>query len=217
MAKERNLPSKATLTTSDFIRVVGSDNASYKQRVDNVMGAMGVYTLTYGYTNPQVSAFSELKDSGFYTIGSASSYSDAPVNTYGFLAVFHGGTYVTQTYYALGLSDSPAYFRFSTNNGSAWSAWTKEPTRAEIDALNSKRVFLNWGNTLTFTLPTGHQALVLVGNTELHILWNPADSLNQNVVWANGGTSGTTISRGSSITEVVISRATNSTISVLIM
>lgn len=36
MAKERNLPSKTTLTTSDFIRVVGSDNASYKQLVSDV-------------------------------------------------------------------------------------------------------------------------------------------------------------------------------------
>lgn len=36
MAKERNLPSKTTLTTSDYIRVVGSDNASYKQLVSDV-------------------------------------------------------------------------------------------------------------------------------------------------------------------------------------
>ena len=36
MAKERNLPSKSTLTTSDYIRVVGSDNASYKQLVSDV-------------------------------------------------------------------------------------------------------------------------------------------------------------------------------------
>ncbi len=83
--------------------------------------------------------------------------------------------------------------------------------------LNSKRIYLNWGNTLTFTLPTGRQALVFVGNTEVHLLWNPADSLNQNVVWSNSGTIGTTISRGSSNTEVVIRRTANSTISVLIM
>ena len=36
MAKERNLPSKTTLTTSDYIRVVGSDNASYKQLLSDV-------------------------------------------------------------------------------------------------------------------------------------------------------------------------------------
>ena len=33
---EQNLPSKANLTTSDYIRVVGSDNVSYKQLVSDV-------------------------------------------------------------------------------------------------------------------------------------------------------------------------------------
>ena len=33
---EQNLASKSTLTTSDYIRVVGSDNVSYKQLVSDV-------------------------------------------------------------------------------------------------------------------------------------------------------------------------------------
>ena len=33
---EQNLPSKANLTTNDYIRVVGSDNNSYKQLVNDV-------------------------------------------------------------------------------------------------------------------------------------------------------------------------------------
>ena len=178
MAKERNLPQKATMTTSDYIRVVGSDNASYKQSMNSVMGAMGVYPMTVGYTNPQVSAFSELKDSGFYTIGSASNYSDAPVNTYGFLAVYKGGSYAIQRYYALGLPSRSEYVRFSTNNGTSWSAWMLEPTRAEMDdvkdhgtkigtvgnttgSVNMREV--PGGQTVITTVPVGSKVFVIGG------------------------------------------------------
>lgn len=39
---EKNLAQKSSLTTSDYIRVVGSDNVSYKQPVSSVMQTMGV-------------------------------------------------------------------------------------------------------------------------------------------------------------------------------
>ena len=175
---EQNLGQKSSLTTSDFIRVVGSDNVSYKQRVDKVMGDIGVYTWSKGYTNPQVSAFSELKDSGFYTIGSASSYSDAPVNTYGFLAVFHGGSYATQTYYAFGLPDHPTYFRFSTNNGTTWTAWTKEPTRTETDMLDSDlgTAISNETDLNTLVLPGNHKKIKIYRGEDITRITNgPSD------------------------------------------
>lgn len=39
---EKDLAQKSSLTTSDYIRVVGSDNVSYKQLVSNVKTAMGL-------------------------------------------------------------------------------------------------------------------------------------------------------------------------------
>lgn len=38
---EKDLAQKSSLTTSDYIRVVGSDNVSYKQSVNDVKKAMG--------------------------------------------------------------------------------------------------------------------------------------------------------------------------------
>lgn len=50
---EKDLAQKSSLTTSDYIRVVGSDNVSYKQLVSNVAGVMadnapysGIQTIT---------------------------------------------------------------------------------------------------------------------------------------------------------------------------
>lgn len=42
---EKNLAQKSSLTTSDYIRVVGTDNVSYKQPVSSVMQTMGVDAL----------------------------------------------------------------------------------------------------------------------------------------------------------------------------
>lgn len=46
---EQNLPSKANLTTSDYIRVVGVDNASYKQSISDVMSDIGLKKCDAGY------------------------------------------------------------------------------------------------------------------------------------------------------------------------
>ena len=42
---EKDLAQKSSLTTSDFIRVVGSDNNSYKQGMASVKSALGVTAL----------------------------------------------------------------------------------------------------------------------------------------------------------------------------
>lgn len=132
---EKDLGQKSSLTVNDFLRVVGSDNVSYKQAISEFMGTIGVDKMVNGATNPSVSSFAELKESAFYTIGNAPNYSDAPATGYGLLCVFNGGTYRTQTYYAFHRGDT--YYRISTNSGLTWNAWTREPTRAEIDALTT--------------------------------------------------------------------------------
>lgn len=47
---EKDLGQKSSLTTSDFIRVVGSDNVSYKQPVPSILASMGL-SLYYTDTN----------------------------------------------------------------------------------------------------------------------------------------------------------------------
>lgn len=39
---EKDYPAKSSLTTNDYIRVVGTDNVSYKQRIYDVKTAMGL-------------------------------------------------------------------------------------------------------------------------------------------------------------------------------
>lgn len=43
---EKDLAQKSSLTTSDYIRVVGSDNVSYKQPLSNVMATAGIVGIS---------------------------------------------------------------------------------------------------------------------------------------------------------------------------
>lgn len=65
---EKDLAQKTSLTTSDYIRVVGSDNVSYKQQVSNVKSALGINALNNSMGNIQYyyknigASYSTLKD-----------------------------------------------------------------------------------------------------------------------------------------------------------
>lgn len=63
---EKDLAAKSSLTTSDYIRVVGSDNVSYKQGIASVMSTMGLsvtsptaptLTQTGGSSTPSIIAY----------------------------------------------------------------------------------------------------------------------------------------------------------------
>ena len=78
MAKERNLPSKSTLTTSDYIRVVGSDNASYKQLVSDV-----AEKIIENYTGSSLAGSSQSVKSAIDALNSKSvviNYTSVTVN-----------------------------------------------------------------------------------------------------------------------------------------
>lgn len=56
-----------------------------------------------------------------------------------------------------------------------------------ISTINTKigalKVFYNgWSTSITFTLPTGHIALVMSMEGSLYQLWNPDDKLNVNAI-----------------------------------
>lgn len=139
---EQNLAQKSTLTTSDFIRVVGSDNVSYKQNVSNVNSTIPL-TLVSGLTTEAL-------------IGQAyiTAHTETPNGTLYRRLIYHafahsilgGGVFYLEGYRAdasYGWQRITSYgnptriFTRSINNGT-WTTWAKEPTRAEIDALNSK-------------------------------------------------------------------------------
>ena len=129
MAKERNLPSKTTLTTSDYIRVVGSDNASYKQLVTSVLALNGTFYDDSWKANADLNNF---KADGVYWI--SSSPTNAPTGLTWFpLAVIAREDTVRQIVISSGNAIHTRAFQ-----SNAWGAWVKQPTRAEIDELNSK-------------------------------------------------------------------------------
>lgn len=58
---EKDLAQKTSLTTSDYIRVVGSDNVSYKQGISSVMQTMGVgKVVAYGTLSTFYTDFSAM-------------------------------------------------------------------------------------------------------------------------------------------------------------
>ena len=88
---EKDLAQKSSFTANDFVRVVGSDNVSYKQPVSEVLYAGGVRYKEF----PVGTAFSDFADS--CNIGITFSYlryptqsSDSPTSTNGRCANLFG-------------------------------------------------------------------------------------------------------------------------------
>lgn len=163
MAKERNLPSKTTLTTSDYIRVVGSDNASYKQLVSDVAqkiiedytgsslagssqsvksaldASVAVphpanFRLTY---NSDID-FNTIKKEWYLAKGSNSPASGSffYVHTIAY-AANADGTVNTGKQIAFSYTTTAEEVYIRRCAGGTWTAWQKLPTRAEMDAINS--------------------------------------------------------------------------------
>lgn len=136
---EQNLGQKSSLTTSDYIRVVGSDNVSYKQLVSAVADTIVPTTAKLVSENTFVTSLST------YGLYYCRSWTDSPsgVSLSGYLLVLPhataGATFRKILYSTY--AENAIYMR-TLNNGT-WTAWEKLPTRAEIDALNSKIVVIN--------------------------------------------------------------------------
>lgn len=126
--KESALPQKSLVSTDDFLRVVGSDGSSYKQKVPSVsdsimMGA--AKTIPSGSVN-------DLTTPGMYYCYSA--VTGLPTTgLYRVRVEYYGGAY---NQYANPNGSNDIYFRTYSNG--AWGSWVKMPTRAEVNALNSK-------------------------------------------------------------------------------
>ena len=136
---EKDLAQKSSLTTSDFIRVVGSDNASYKQVLTSVLD-----TFNTNLPIRQLSASSFVNlDTQLSAISADIRYfstvngTDGPNSRNRWTVIgFNNGTSTYAFQWAMTF-DGRLYERHKSNS-STWSAWVTQPTRAEVDALNSK-------------------------------------------------------------------------------
>lgn len=134
---EKDLAQKSSLTTSDFIRVVGSDNVSYKQLLSNVMTTAGLGELissSGGWFNATAqtafeNAYSSWADGsvhvGVLRAGSVAS----------FIAYRTSANYGAVQFLAYGANATdPVDIRLKEIYNGTWGSLTKAPTMAEIDA-----------------------------------------------------------------------------------
>lgn len=136
MAKEKNLPSKTTLTTSYFIRVVGSDNASYKQDMASLLSLISDRLLELPPSNdfdavPKTSGHLSFFRWGSDTLNSPFKANAGASDTGAVASFYSGANYGVQ----FGISSNREEEYIRKLGGGTWGSWVKLPTRAEVDAL----------------------------------------------------------------------------------
>ena len=98
---ESNLGAKSSLTTSDYLRVVGSDNEVYKQSVSSVKSALGVTALENGMSGISFTKF--YAEAGGRTVNIPNNYrgvlyiTDSNNTRCGEYIVFATGTGIVNT------------------------------------------------------------------------------------------------------------------------
>ena len=234
---EQNLAQKSSLTTSDFIRVVGSDNVSYKQQVSNVKDAFGlaVYHIEYAetastsgtrYYSPSISGAIDsiaAKGAGRYMAECirSTSYSDSYSNISSanmtLIIDVLGASYIN----VLGIqlnSSSTGDILIKRAKGPTWGDWIKMPTRAEIDSLNSKstKIISSTSTSGTFRANTyANNASQFIAMTfgevyAVYVDWGN-NTVNQTILGRAGGTTrGVTFSISDASTHTVAYTATAS-------
>lgn len=139
---EQNLGQKSSLTKSDFIRVVGSDNVSYKQLVSDVnktipLNTVGGLTTEALIDQAYITAHTETPDGMPYR----------RLMYHGFAhSILGGGVYYLEGYRAsssygwqrITCYGNPTRVFIRSINNDTWTTWAKTPTRAEVDALSNK-------------------------------------------------------------------------------
>lgn len=141
---EQNLAQKTSLTTSDFIRVVGSDNVSYKQNMSSVMETMGLKYADLGSFSTQSDLETALNNKLTAMPTNSTAYirfaTSAPFGVF----QSSGVTYIcdlrkggSATYASISLHGLGINAEIVGNKSSATWTFQKEPTRAEVDALSA--------------------------------------------------------------------------------
>lgn len=145
---EKDLAQKSSLTTSDFIRVVGSDNVSYKQSISDVMDVMGVDGLMMPSniipSGSTVETYANGLSRGFHlACNNSSSTATAQGAPFTCPCTYYITVYTVNEHIQIicqpwnpNVANSKT-LAVKTKYGGTWSGWTIMPTRAEVDALNS--------------------------------------------------------------------------------
>lgn len=151
---EKDLAQKTSLTTSDYIRVVGSDNVSYKQPINSVgdITKKRVFLMSSG--NITASTIDSYTTDGIYQ-GFMSLGAPFSPASWGTLTVVHANSLVIEQ-----IISTRYYMAQRHYEGGSWTEWTLFPTRAEVDALNRKLLkFINASSiqiTLSNTPSSSH-------------------------------------------------------------
>lgn len=154
---EQNLGAKSSLTASDYIRVVGSDNVSYKNTVDSAKNAMGLI----GFKTYNNVTTTQLSDTTYAGIGSfiISAMNDAD-NRYKWLYLrSNAGTTTGEPFYnssfsilanCSSISYGWALLQSDNPNGGlvvgrlSSGSWYWRNIPAEIDAQKINRTTKSW-------------------------------------------------------------------------
>lgn len=137
---EQNLGQKSSLSVSDYIRMVGSDNVSYKQSARSVAELMSI-ALPYS-TETEVLTWAEgINGRGIcFTNTSTTDLPTEQAIKYGIAWTYNyvsGGSVWLNVFWT---PTNRAEIYYNTKTGTnAWLGWQKMPTRAEIDELNNNR------------------------------------------------------------------------------
>ena len=210
---ETGLGAKTSLTTSDYIRVVGSDNNPYKQSVSDVKSTMGVTTLenNMGSTltsgtdlNTLTLSANERKIKIYHgqditaMVNRPSAVSNAWPFCLELIPIGTGATYTKQVLHIYGTTGIPdnTYVRTQTySGGTVWTNWVQLPTRAEIDALNSNTtkhdittyVDLSSYTSTWYTFPTDGYITASCGSASNSIAVGRVGGSSLNVTFSIGG------------------------------
>ena len=148
---ETGLGSKSSLTTSDYIRVVGSDNVCYKQLISALMEVMG--TLTYKRTLTSSDDCNTLEQ-GVYTFNTSVPQNAPSGVSYGTLIVVNG-TYGSASLYnfqLLSVSGKGLYYRRKQGNSDdSFADWARVSRADELDALKNPAKTVSNIDTATAT------------------------------------------------------------------
>lgn len=170
---EQNLGQKASLTTNDFIRVVGSDNVSYKQPMTDLMITTGI-ARTWIATGVDLNTLTpnDTSGNGYYRGNNISTMTNRPsaeINDFPWaLNAIKVNSYIKQILHVYTAQANIVVYeriqRYSSGS-TVWGNWEKMPTRAEVDALNSKSQKIVSNNTsITLSLSASSVYLLVLLN-----------------------------------------------------
>lgn len=167
---EQNLAQKSSLTTSDFIRVVGSDNVSYKQGMSTVASVINS-AQPIGSHSGSIKQWALQLNGQAITATSPTTTTDLPdiSNKYGLAwtkSIVSGNNKWVHLYWSP-TNVNDIYICSNIGNADNWTAWQKMPTRTEVDALTSRiQGFSNGSSGGTATLPITARGIIAVMSVE---------------------------------------------------